>query len=113
MLKIQHDRLNFPRALNLDVLSNVISREKLFTLMMKYADKKRTERRIVLPSSKTIRKVYSHYIYKRILAGELTWNDFKKDLRSDIGAIKTLGFSKHNVKKFYNQRQKEIERESA
>lgn len=113
MIRIRHGELNFPQGLNLDILSTVISKDKLFTLMMKYSGKNRTERRIVLPSRKTIRKVYSHYVYKKILAGNLTWEEFKRDLRDDIGAIKTLGFSKHNVKKFYNQRQKEIKRELA
>jgi len=112
MLQINHAELNFPRALNLDILSNAISKDKLFTLMMRYADKKRIERRIMLPSSKTIRKVYSHYIYKKILAGDLTWEEFKRDLREDVGTIKALGFSKHNIRKFYNQRQKEIFKES-
>jgi len=113
MLKIQFDELNFPKGLNLSILSAIIPKDKLFTLMMNYSDKTRTERRIMLPSKKCLRKVYSHYIYKRILAKDLTWEEFKRDLRSDIGTIKAVGFSKHNVKKFHDQREKEIERELA
>ncbi len=113
MLKIQFDELNFPKALNLSILSAVIPQDKLLKLLMDYANKTRFERRIVLPSKKCLRKVYSHFVYKKILAKDLTWSDFKKDLRNDIGTIKTLGFSKHNVQKFYHQREKEIERESA
>ena len=112
MLKINHGDLNFPQGLNLNILSTILPKDKLFTLMMKYSGKKRMERRIVLPSAKTIRKVYSHYIYKRILEGNLSWEEFKKDLRKDLGTIKAVGFSKHNVRKFYHQREKEIERES-
>jgi len=113
MLEVQPNELNFPKALNLDILSTIVPQKKLLKLMMDYSDKTRFERRIVLPSKKCLRKVYSHYIYKKILAGELTWDDFKKDLRKDIGTIKAVGFSKHNVRKFYNQRQKEILRESS
>ena len=113
MINVNHAELNFPKALNLDILSAIIPQGKFLKLLMSYADKKRTERRIVLPSSKTVRKVYSHFVYKKILSGDLTWSDFKKDLREDVGSIKTLGFSKHNVKKFYNQREKEILKESA
>lgn len=113
MLKIQFDELSFPKGLNLDILSIIVPQRKLLKLMMEYSGKTRTERRIMLPSKKCLRKVYSHHIYKRILAGDLTWEDFKKDLRKDIGTIKALGFSKHNVKKFYKQREKEIFWESA
>ena len=112
MLNVQPDELVFPRGLNLNILSTIIPKGKLLKLLMDYADKPRTERRIVLPSHKTIRKIYSHFVYKKILSGDLSWDEFKRDLKKDIGSIKALGFSKHNVKKFYLQRQKEVERES-
>lgn len=111
MKKIAYSKLKFPRGLNLNLLQNVLPEKKFREFIVKYSRKDRKSRRIMLPSSKTIKKVYSHYIWGKIKAGETTWEKVKKDFQRNFGSLRSINISKENVKRLYLQREKEIEKE--
>ncbi len=65
----------------------------------------------MLPSHKTIKKVFFHYLWSLIESKKTTWEEIKEDFKKDFRTLKAAGISKKDVKKFYVQRQKEIIRE--
>lgn len=108
MKKIKFSQLNFPTGLNLDLLANLLPETKFREFIVQYSRKKRKDRRIILPSRKTIKKVYFHYLWNLVETGEMSWEDIKKSFRKNFETLKEVGISKKIVKKFYDQRQKEI-----
>ena len=67
----------------------------------------------MLPSLKCIRKVLCHHLWSKIEDGSKTWDEVKGDLKEEFKTLKSLGLKKHKVKRMYEQREKEIEREKS
>jgi hypothetical protein len=111
MNKVDFKELNFPKGLNLDLLTTMMDEEKLKKFIVRYSRLPRLARRIVLPSSKTIKKVFFHYIFTLIEDNDLTWEEIKNEFVEEFGSLRALNISKTEARNLYLQRQKEIERE--
>jgi len=79
MNKIEYSKLSWPKGLNLHLLAEVLSEEKLVEFLVKNSFHKRLSRRIILPSSQTIKKIIFHYLWSRIVK--------KKQLGKKLGTI--------------------------
>jgi len=103
--------LDFPAGLNLGILAAVLSPDDLGKLILENHSKLRKDRRIILPSLRTCRKIYAHAIWKKILSGKLTWEKYKEDLQKEHGSMLMVGIEKDRVIEFYKNREKEIKKE--
>jgi len=108
MKEIIFSQLKFPQGLNLDLLKEILSEKRFKEFIVKYSREKRVNRRIILPSHKTIKKVFFHYLWDLVETKKMTWDEIKKDFYSELKTLKSAGISKKDVIKFYNQRKKEI-----
>jgi len=108
MKEIKFSELKFPEGLNLSLLSSVLSERKFREFIVAFSSKKRKERRIILPSQKTIKKVFFHYLWSKVENGEITWSEIKNSFRKDFETLKKAGISKKEVIKKYEQRRLEI-----
>jgi len=106
-------KFNWPQGLNLEILENVLSDEDFIKLIVTFMDKPRLERRIVLPSLRCCQKVLAHAFWSRIEAGEMDWEKIKKSLRKEYGSMAFVGIRKDQIKKLYEQREREIAREKS
>ena len=109
MEKVAFKNLSWPKGLNLSMLSDFLSEKDLIDLIVKNSSKSRTERRIILPSRKTILKVFCHFYGKLDAKGQMTWYEIMSDIRGDFETLKEIGIDRKRVKQLYRQRQKEIE----
>jgi len=107
MQRIRYSELKWPAGLNLDILSEVLSEKELRDLLVKYSKEERLKRRIILPSSKTIKKVVLHYLWSLIERGETSWKEVKQDFKKDFKTLKAIDISKREVKRLFIQREKE------
>jgi hypothetical protein len=100
---MKYSDLIFPKAMNLDTLSEILSDDQMMTLIKKYKDKERRARRIILPSGKLLRKcIIYHFAIKHK-------EDFKKVLRE----LKEKGIEERRDKiiELFQQRCKELANE--
>ncbi len=110
-MKIKFSDLSFPTGLNLEVLSELLTEESLQMLIALSAGKSRKERRIILPSRRCLKKVISYWLWEKIQAKETTWQEFKKDVKKEVGLLQNLSLTKWDCKKLWAARKIEIERE--
>ncbi len=106
--KIDYKELNFPRGLNLDLLLEIVDEDKLMEFLVKNSKEVRLKRRIILPSHKTIKKVFCFYIWNQIKSGKTTWEKIKGELKSEFKTLKALDLTKFEVERLWKQRFKEI-----
>ena len=109
MKKIKFSDLSWPKGLNLHLLREFISEDKLMKLIMAHVDDDRETREIILPSRKTAKKVFAHWLAKQ---HNWNWDAVMDDLRDgEIVWLRNLGLSREQLKRFAMQREREIERE--
>jgi len=108
MLKIEFQKLNFPKGLNLDLLSGFLSELELKEIITDNCRKTRVERRIVLPSLKCLKKVMCHYLVEK---HEGNYDLAMADLKDGFRTLKQLGTDRKMVRQLFEQREKEIKRE--
>ena len=111
MKEIIFSQLSFPAGLNLDKLASVLPEKKFREFIVEYSMDKRKDRRIILPSHKTIKKIYFHYLWSLVKNGQMSWEEIRTDFKRNFVTLKRAGVSKKDIIKFYNQRRKEIIRD--
>lgn len=111
MIKVDFSKLNYPKGLGLEILSEFLTEDQLVELITRYKDKPRKQRRIILPSRWCVRKCFFHLVWDQILNGKFTWNYVKKNWQKDFGTLRFARATKFDVQNFYKQREKEIIRE--
>lgn len=111
-MKIKFSDLNFPKGLNLEILSELLTEESLQMLIALSAKKDRKSRRIILPSQRCLKKVFCHYIWEKIDSSETTWKQWKRAIKDEFVLLKNLNFTKWDCKKLHAARKIEIEREN-
>lgn len=111
MIKPRFSEMSYPKGLGLDIISEYLSDEQMDELIVRYRDLPRKERRIILPSQFCTRKVYFHYVWKQVLKGK-SWKKIREDFKPYGGTLILAKAHGYVVRKCYEQRQKEIERES-
>jgi hypothetical protein len=109
-MKIVFKKLAFPKGLNLELLKPFLTEEKLRKLIAVSTKKSRRERRVILPSDTCLRKVLAHYIWPQIWSGKISWPRLKKELRK-TGSLRSLKFTRSEIKRLYEQREREILKE--
>lgn len=103
MIKIKD--LPLPRGLNLDVLRRFLSEEELERLLLEYANKPRTKRRIVLPSRSCLRKCL---VYSLAVKHKGDFSAVIEELRGEATVLAGHGHYIGNIKRLYEQRKREI-----
>ncbi len=111
MEKLKISQLRFPEGLNIGLLASVLPEEKLELLIIRNKMKDRKQRRIILPSAQTIKKIVFHHLYSQILEGKISWEEIKAEFRKEYESLKALNISKAEAERLYRQREKEILRE--
>jgi len=109
MIKIEFEKLAWPRGLNLDLLEEIKDKDNHldFIILKSFLDRKK--RRIMLPSWTTFKKVICHYLWGLVEKKEATWEEVKKFIQDNFKTVKSFAVSKHQVKRLWGQRSKEIE----
>lgn len=103
--------LNFPKAMNIDLLAEILPEKKLLDLIISNCAKDRKQRRIILPSKSCLKKLVCFYYGKRVADGKMTWPQAMKKLREGFDTLKQAGLEREAVKRLFLQRQREIMRE--
>jgi len=108
MIEIVFEKLAWPKGLNLGILEEIMKAENPtnFILLKSFLDRK--NRRIILPSWQTFKKVLCHYLWGLIEKNEVGWEEVKKFIQEKFGTIKDFIDSKSQVKRLWAQREKEI-----
>jgi len=101
-------KLNFPKAMNLHLLTECLDEQKLKDLIVNNSHKSRLARRIVLPSNKCLKKIVFHFLVKKH-KGDL--DAVMIELRNGFKTFRELNISKGKIREMWRQREKEIERE--
>ncbi len=104
-------QLNFPKAMNLNLLTEILPEKKLMDLILNNCSKNRKDRRIVLPSKLCLKKVVFHHYGKKVANGKITWTQAMKKLRDGFDSLKEMGLERKAVKRLFCQREKEIIKE--
>jgi len=99
---------NWPKGLNLHVLSEFMDEETLKTLIKKYSSKSRRERIIILPSNKLLKKIIFHQYGLKVKRGLISWDFVRKIFENDFGSLNATKITKQEMVRFYEQREKEI-----
>ena len=111
MIKPKFGQLSFPEGLGLKIVSEYLSDQQMEDLIIRYRDLPRKQRRIILPGTLCCRKVYLHYVWKKVLAGR-NWKKIRKDLKPFGGTLILARAGRCDVRYCYEQREREISRES-
>lgn len=111
MKQIRFKELNFPKAMNIELLLEIADEEKLMAFLKRHSADDRLARRIVLPSKRCMKKVMAFYLVSKMKSGEISWEKIKKILRQDYGTLKDANVNRYDLIKLYNQRCKEIKKE--
>lgn len=107
MKKIEFEKLCWPRGLNLHLLSGFLSERELKEIIVNNCRKTRTERRIILPSQKCLKKILCHYLVEKY---QENYDKVMPDLKGDFGLLKEIGIDRKQVRQLYRQREKEIKK---
>lgn len=108
-MRVDFKDLDFPKGLNLHLLSKFLPEVYLKILICENIDKNRKARRIILPSRKLILKVYCHYLVKKHHGDyDAVMEEFKG---SHLLTLKEMGINRKEVRRLFEQREKEIKRE--
>lgn len=110
MRKININELSWPKGLNLDLLKEVCTDQVLESFILKHSTDPRSKRRIVLPSSKCIKKIIMHYFVKQILENKTTWPQVMRLIQKQF-KLRELNLSWPVALRLYRQREREILKE--
>lgn len=102
---MKYSELIFPKAMNLDILSEILDDDEMMTLMGKYEGEERRARRIILPSRKLIRKCI---IYFLAIKHKENFEEVLKELKGKLDTPDEDIFRKDKIIELYQQRKKEI-----
>ena len=111
MEEINFSKLNWPRGLNLDLLSlleKFVPEDLFKKFIVGFSRELRKNRRIIFPSQRTIKKVYFHYLWTLIEKKETTWEEIKEKFKKDFKTLKALDITKFEAERLYKQREREI-----
>jgi len=111
MIRPNYHELNFPKGLNLDILSEYLSDTQMEDLIIQCRDLPRKERRIILPSKACTRKVFFHYVWRQVLAGQADWKKIRKGFKEFGSTLADVKASKCDVRNCYIQREREMIKE--
>jgi len=115
MMEVDFEKLNWPTGLNLKLLAPLaqfVPEDVFKRFIVSFARKARKDRRIILPSKRTIKKVYFHYVWGLIKSGTITWDEVKEKFKNDFKTLKAMDVTKFEVERLYDQREKEIKEEA-
>jgi len=112
MIKPRYDQLDYPRGLGLQILAEYLDDDQMLDLISRYVGLSRKQRRVILPSRVCQKKVFLHFLYKKVLAGEIKWADMKKDLKEEFGTLWFARMTLTNLKEAYWRRECEIKLET-
>ena len=101
--------LSFPRAMNLSIVASLLSGSQMMRLLKDYAKSSRRERRIVLPSTKCIRKAVCYYLVEKHRGD---YDAVMRELKGDGGTLGAIYVTRQKVRALYESRAKEIEIEN-
>lgn len=114
MFEIDFGKMNWPKGLNLELLSPLkqfVPEDVFKQFIVKFAREARKNRRIIFPSQRTIKKVFFHYIWGLIERGETTWEEVRGKFKEDFKTLKALDITKFEAERLWTQREKEIQNE--
>lgn len=110
-IRMKISELDFPKAMNIGLLAEILPEKKLMALIISNWAKERKQRRIVLPSKSCLKKVVCYYYGKQIAEGKMNWNQAMKKLKKGFNTLKEAGLEREAVKRLFLQRQRERQRE--
>jgi len=105
---MRYNDLIFPKAMKLDILSEIMSDDQMMTLIGKYEGEERRARRIILPSRKLIRKCI---IYFLAIKHKENFEEVLKELKAKLDIADEDVFRKDKIIELYQQRKREIKNE--
>ena len=108
MIEIKFEKLAWPKGLNLNILSEIMSADSSTDFILTRTILDRRHRRIILPSWKTFVKVVCHFLWSLIEKEEATWDEVEKYIRDKFGTLEKFAVSKFQVNRLYRQREKEM-----
>lgn len=111
MIKLSFSELNYPKGLGLSIISEYLLDAQMEELIIRYRDLPRKQRRIILPGILCVRKVFLHYVWSQVLKG-MSWKRIRKDFKLFGGTLVLARAGRCDVRYCYEQREKEISRES-
>lgn len=104
--------LDFPQAMNMDLLAEILPEKKLLKLILESCPKERKARRIVLPSKSCLKKVVCFYYGKRVKSGKMSWAQAMKKIKdNNYKTLKEAGLEREACKRLFLQREREIKRD--
>lgn len=108
MRKIRFSELNFPKPMNLDLLSAILTEKEMTNLIHANVEKSRKERRVVLPSCSCLRKCIVYFLMEK-------YEGDYAQVMEQLKGSKSMGeqtLQKSNVLRLYETRKREIEKEN-
>ena len=108
MTNIKFDDLIFPKALNLHLLTEILSDDQMMALVLKNEKKTRKERQIILPSRKLIR---SCIIYFYATKNKENFSEVLEIIKGDLNSKGEADLRRDKIIELYENRKKEILRE--
>lgn len=103
---MKYSDLIFPKAMNLDILSEILDDDEMMDLIRKYEGEERRSRRIILPSRKLIRKCIIYYLATK---HKENFEEVLKELKGKLNTADEDILRKDKIIELYQQRKREIE----
>ena len=102
--------MKFPKAMNLNILSEILSDDEMMDLIRKYEGEERRERRIILPSRKLIRKCIIYYLATK---HKEDFGKVLKELKAKLSDPADEDMLRRDkIIELYESRKKEIKKEN-
>ncbi len=108
MLRAKFSELDYLAGLGLQILEGYLTDDQMLDLIVRYSSLTRKKRRVIFPSRVCQRKVYLHWLYKQILAGEIKWADLKKEIKKGFGTLWFARMTLTHLKEAHWRREREI-----
>lgn len=102
---MKYSDLIFPKAMNLDILSEILDDNEMMDLIGKFENEERRSRRIILPSRKLIRKCIIYFLATK---HKENFEEVLKELKGKLDTPDEDIFRKDKIIELYQQRKKEI-----
>lgn len=111
MIRARFSELSYPSGLGLSIISEYLTDAQMEELIFRYRDVPRKKRRVILPPRVCVRKVYLHFLYKKIIAGLVTWKDLSQELKERFGTLYFARMTLTHLKEAHYRREREIKLE--
>ncbi len=102
---------NWPKGLNLHILSEFMDDKSLKNLIRKYSLESRRQRIIILPSNKLLKKIIFYEYGLKVEKGLMDWDFVRKMFEKNFGSLNATKITKQEMVRFYEQRKMEIKNE--